>query len=72
MQLTIENKELKKKKEAWNDIDYAYKKALKSISKFEHLEGQKELWLQEHKIRNQNHGEDDDTNFVDEEHDCKR
>jgi hypothetical protein len=30
---------LKKKKEAWNDIDYAYKKALKSISKVEGLEG---------------------------------
>jgi len=35
----VVNKELKKKKEAWNDIDHAYKKALKSISKVEGLEG---------------------------------
>ncbi len=53
LQLTIENEEPKKKKEAWNDIDHAYKKALKNISKIKGLERWKELWLQEHETRNQ-------------------
>ncbi len=53
LQLTIENKELQKKKEAWNDIDHAYKTTLRNISKVEGLDMQKELWLQEHETKNQ-------------------
>jgi autotransporter translocation and assembly factor TamB len=37
--LATKNQELEKKKEAWNDINHAYKKALKSINKGEGLEG---------------------------------
>ncbi len=49
-----ECQELKKKKEAWNDANHAYQKALTEYKhKLEGLEKQRELWLQEQDTINQ-------------------
>ncbi len=62
LELNIENKEsttpqkecqkLKKKEEAWNEIEQQYYKAMIDYKHKEGLERKKELWLQEQETRN--------------------
>ncbi len=54
LQLITENKELKKKKEEWNEADHAYQKTIIEYKhKVEVLGKEKQLWFQEQKTKNQ-------------------